>query len=174
MSNLPKRSDFLDAAEVSHCGHYRWSLTRGLDPFGEGLCLFVMLNPSTADAHIDDPTSRRCINFAMRWGYAQLVICNLFSFRATKPGDMKKAADPVGRLTDGILYQYASSASRIVCAWGQDGVTNDRDIEVMRILRAANSEIYCLGETKNGSPVHPLYQPATAALNPYKGRSPLD
>ena len=30
--------------------------------------LFIMLNPSTADADVDDPTIRRVVNFAKSWG----------------------------------------------------------------------------------------------------------
>jgi hypothetical protein len=54
------------AAVVSECGLYSYSLTRR---WAHGpKALFVMLNPSTADAMVDDPTIRRCIGFARRQG----------------------------------------------------------------------------------------------------------
>ena len=44
------------------------------------LILFIGLNPSTADETKNDPTIRRCINFAKDWGYGGVMIANLFAF----------------------------------------------------------------------------------------------
>lgn len=71
------------SATISECGRYRYRLTRR---FADGPCAtFVMLNPSTADETIDDPTIRRCRNFAIREGCGGLVVVNLFAYRATDP-----------------------------------------------------------------------------------------
>jgi hypothetical protein len=52
---------------LSDCGTYRYELWRR---WAEGPhVLFVMLNPSTADAVTDDATIRKCIGYAKRWGY---------------------------------------------------------------------------------------------------------
>lgn len=48
-------------AVISDCGQYRYALSRGGWMGGKGTVLFVMLNPSTADASEDDPTIRRCV-----------------------------------------------------------------------------------------------------------------
>lgn len=50
--------------------------------------MFVGLNPSTADETEDDQTIRRCVGFAMDWGYGGLCMGNLFAIRATKPKNM--------------------------------------------------------------------------------------
>lgn len=50
-------------ALISQCGQYRYWLTRIWDETIRPLPI-IMLNPSTADASIDDPTIRRCISFA--------------------------------------------------------------------------------------------------------------
>jgi hypothetical protein len=42
---------------------------------------FIGLNPSTADESQDDPTVRRCIDFAKRWGAGALCMTNIFAFR---------------------------------------------------------------------------------------------
>lgn len=65
-------------------------------PHGHQFAQFIGLNPSTADETRDDPTIRRCIGFAKLWGYGALCMTNLFAFRATKPRDMRQAADPIG------------------------------------------------------------------------------
>jgi hypothetical protein len=88
-------SRIIRSAEVSECGRYRWWLRRGWQllnrgehVIGRGVCCFVMLNPSTADDTYDDPTIRRCVQFATRWGYDALSVRNLFPWRATDPGDL--------------------------------------------------------------------------------------
>lgn len=73
------------SAVFSECGNYRYALIRDGWLGGEGAVLFVMLNPSTADATSNDPTTRRCIGFAQRWGFASLAIANLYAYRATVP-----------------------------------------------------------------------------------------
>lgn len=54
-----------------------------------------MLNPSTADENVDDPTIRRCINFAKDWGYGGMYVGNLFAFRTAYPKELKEAGFPV-------------------------------------------------------------------------------
>ncbi|HHM8581358.1 DUF1643 domain-containing protein [Pseudomonas aeruginosa] len=48
------------SAIISECGQYRYLLTRPGDCLADkGTAVFLMLNPSTADAALDDPTIRR-------------------------------------------------------------------------------------------------------------------
>lgn len=161
----------MDDADLSECSTYRWSLTRRLDLWGDGNCLFIMLNPSTADAMLDDPTIRRCKAFATDWGHQKLTVVNLFSFRATDPTELKTAADPIGHRTNEIIAAEAATASTIVCAWGAHGGLMDRDREVTDMLKATGAQLQCLNVTKDGFPCHPLYQPKACALKPYGGRS---
>ena len=72
-------------ADISPCGRYRYSLWRKWGP--GATCMFVGLNPSTADETADDPTIRRCMAFARDWGYGALCMANLFAYRATDPAD---------------------------------------------------------------------------------------
>jgi hypothetical protein len=73
-----------DRAACPVCEVYRYELRRVWDA-QLGLACWVMLNPSTADANEDDPTIRRCVNFARTWGYGGIVVRNLFALRATDP-----------------------------------------------------------------------------------------
>ena len=79
-------------AVFSPCRTYRYALSR-VWAADKPYALFIGLNPSTADETLDDPTIRRCIDFAKRWGYGGLVMANLFAYRATEPSEMKAATD---------------------------------------------------------------------------------
>ena len=121
--------------------------------------MFIGLNPSTADETNDDPTIRRCIRFAKRWGYSGLCMMNLFAFRATSPEDMKaiENRDPVGPDNDRALIDIAEDADVIVAALGTHGKYMGRDEEVKAML----PQLHYLRLTKDGFPSHPLYLPKT-------------
>jgi len=139
------------SAVLSPCGLYRYELWRR---WSDGPhVLFVMLNPSTADATNDDPTIRKCIAYAKRWGFGAICVANLFAFRATDPKEMKRASDPVGPDNDATLARLASEAKIIVAAWGKDGSHLSRDKEVIALLNNPT----CLHRNNDGSPGHPLY-----------------
>ncbi len=147
-------------AEISDDGLFRFTLTRTWDSV-KGYVVFIGLNPSTADAAIDDPTVRRCVRFAADWGYGGLVIVNLFAFRATQPRDMMAAADPVGESNDYYLVNAARRAGLVVAAWGANGTYTGRDLEVAGLIaEKTRHQLHSLGTTKDGSPKHPLYVPA--------------
>lgn len=141
-------------AVLSGCGRYRYTLTRSLG-FGERTCVFVMLNPSTADAQLDDPTIRRCIGFAKTWDMHRLVVVNLFAWRATSPDDMKSAADPVGPENDAWLRSAIPGADCVVCAWGKHGDYRGRAKQVIGMF--PRRVFHVLALNKDGSPKHPLY-----------------
>jgi hypothetical protein len=146
------------SAEISADGRYRYTLEREWMT-GEGTCLFVMLNPSTADATEDDPTIRRCIGFAQRWGYQRLDVGNLFAMRATDPEDMLETTprDATGPDNDEWLGRLAARADRVVVAWGAHPLAVFRAAAVQSLLLKRHDAIHCLGTTKNGGPRHPLY-----------------
>ena len=146
------------SAVLSECGTYRYALWREWMT-GEGTCLFVMLNPSTADASEDDPTIRRCIGFAQRWGYGRLAVANLFAFRATEPNALLSATDPVGPENEHWLGQLFDDASLVIAAWGASvrPVAAHRECEVIAKCRMFGVRLDCLGLTKENLPRHPLY-----------------
>lgn len=142
-------------AILSPCGLYRYLLWRAASSRGSGTCLFVMLNPSTADADRDDPTLRRCISFASSWGFARVELANLFAFRATDPEELLQAADPVGPDNDRYVLEAARRAHRIVVAWGAHGTHLGRGDTVRKML--AEFQVLSFGLTATGQPRHPLY-----------------
>jgi hypothetical protein len=143
-------------AAFSPCGHYRYYLKICWD-VGQ-VCNFIGLNPSTATERADDPTIRKCKGFARRWGFSGIVMTNLFAFRATKPGDMKAHADPIGELNNHFLKQVARGCHRSVAAWGNDGVHLNRAAVVAALLKKERTlALTCLGVTGQQQPAHPLY-----------------
>ena len=145
-------------AIISPCGMYRYALTRAGDTsFGKrGKAMFLMLNPSTADATLDDPTIRRCRSFASSWGFNGIAVANLYALRSTDPAALWLHCDPVGPDNDDHLYEMAVAHGRVVCAWGANA-RDDRVAAVVTRLRDAGAQLTCLGTTKNGAPRHPLY-----------------
>lgn len=154
------------SAVISDCGLYRYRLERQWAwPCDGGYPItacFVMLNPSTADADVDDPTVRKCVGFARRWGCQKLIVVNLFGIRSTDPAGIDAAADPVGPENDRYLRDGISSARIVVAAWGAMRQAERRADVAARILldsRRSGGKPVCLGRARNGAPRHPLMLP---------------
>ena len=157
---------------------YRFRLERCWDPSGS-TCVFVMLNPSTADDVVDDPTIRRCLGFAVRLGHGRLIVLNVYPCRATDPDALPAAIRAAPPLMAGenervarLVFEGLSAADDVVAGWGAwfdryrsgppAGVS---PLEVLRIAEAAGvRRVLCLRQTRSGAPAHPLYLPA--ALEP--------
>lgn len=161
------------SALISECGNYRYYLTRAIvdrPPEQVAPLVFVMLNPSTADAELDDATIRRLKGFAKSWRAPGLMVVNLFAYRATEPKKMLQALDPIGPDNDDWIRYAGKIASKVVVAWGANGPT-DRVHEVVSILREChNAPLYCLGVTQSGSPRHPLYVKSDQILIEWEGK----
>lgn len=164
MGDLFMQSD----ARLSECGLYRYSLTRTWDS-SISPAVFVMLNPSTADGTVDDPTIKRCMSFAQTWGRGGIAVVNLFAFRATDPDAMKAASDPVGPENDAEILRCVAGADRVVAAWGVHGGYKGRDSAVVELLRKAGRSMACFGTTKDGYPRHPLYVATATPLALFAG-----
>lgn len=157
-------------AVFSDCGRYRYVLTRSWDAKKPEL-LVVMLNPSTADAAVDDPTIRRVIRFADDHGYGELRVMNLYALCSADPEDLGHSdIDPVGPENERTLG--AALAGRWMCdrpalaAWGATKWSRARASQVLTHFSGVNW--VCLGTTKDGSPRHPLYVPASQRFVPYR------
>ncbi len=146
---------------------YRYLLMRRVS-LAETTCLFIMLNPSTADETQNDPTIRRCIGYARRWGYGVLAVANIFAWRATDPQELHDlrfrhasttTITAVGPENDLHIVGAASHADKIICAWGNHGLLYDRGQQVLDLTDFAKAKRYHLGLTKGGQPKHPLYIP---------------
>lgn len=129
----------LKSASISTCQTWRYRLERTWGD-GKGMVLWIMLNPSTADAKTDDATIKKITEFTHRWCYSGLVVCNLYAYRCTDPKELK----------------------------GLDSMTR-RGRLVARLVRHFGLTPMCFKMNKNGSPVHPLYQSYKTNLIEFKG-----
>ena len=147
-------------------GCYRYLLWREWDANRSRL-LWILLNPSLADAATEDPTLGRCVAFSRLWGYGGLEIVNLFAYRSPYPSDLLHAADPVGPENDQFISDAAQRASGVLLAWGQRGRYLQRDRAVLALFAGQQMLApQCLGLTKVGCPRHPLYVKSTTPPTP--------
>lgn len=159
-------STTIDPRPVSQ---YRNELWRRVGREDGALVVFVMLNPSTADDTTDDPTVRRCIGFAKSAGVGagMMLITNLFTYRATDPADLSRAAmagvDVVGQADAVIDTALDLFPALIIAAWGAHrvrgpaGKYDGRALDVTNRINRAGFDLACLGMTAAGQPRHPLY-----------------
>jgi hypothetical protein len=152
-----------DIAHFSECGNFRYLLTREFG--GEPTCLFIMLNPSTADAERDDPTIRRCTSFAKREGFGRLEVVNLYGFRSPSPSVLFASPDPAGPDNDREIEGALDRADSVVVAWGNHA-EQERVNKVVGLIERSGKASNCFGLTKLGQPKHPLYLKAETSLRP--------
>lgn len=161
-------------ATISACKKYRYTLSRIWDD-SKPAVLFIMCNPSTADADVDDPTIRRCINFAKAWGFGALHVVNLFAFRSSKPGDLLDAEDPIG--PDNIFHinEMVKVSNLIISAWGNSKIVEKlckKFSSYKPFLGIKVSDLDYIELAKDGTPKHPLY--LSADLKPSNTAVPND
>lgn len=143
-------------ALFSPMGRYRYRLWRRWEPERPHV-VWVLLNPSTADAEQDDPTIRRCMGYARAWHFGGIEVVNLFALRGSDPKVIYEADDPVGPENDIHLLEAALEGELVVCAWGAHGSHQGRSAAVLRGLRAIGVVPHALKLTAGGEPGHPLY-----------------
>lgn len=155
----------LSDALISDCGQYRYWLTRYWDA-EKPTVAWVMLNPSTADHRLDDPTIRRCIAFSKDWGFGGLSVVNLYAYRSPSPKDLWKIPDPIGPDNDKHLV-YQTQSRHVIAAWGKNAKP-DRAKEVFNLIHPMAVSVQALKLTKDGQPWHPLYVPGNTERITFK------
>jgi hypothetical protein len=154
-------------AVFGHNRTYRYVLLRRWSDATPEPLIVIGLNPSTADENTDDPTVRRCVRYAERWGFGSLIMLNIFAYRATDPRTMLHYPTPIGPDNNSIIIGTCAVEQRerdamVLCAWGAHGAHMLRGIGVRRMLEREGVALHHLGLTKAGEPRHPLYLPSTA------------
>jgi hypothetical protein len=156
-------------AIISDCGQYRYHLWRRWDETLPTM-VWVMLNPSTADASKNDPTIRRCIGFAKREGCGGISVRNVFALRATDPRKLLDHPDPFGRHNEEHLLaaRNVSLLTVLVLGWGARFNKRLNHYYNTAAVCLLPQKPYCFGVTERGEPRHPLYLKSDASLVPWK------
>lgn len=152
-------------ATLSPDGRHRYELGRRW-ALGQAV-LWVMLNPSVADAQTDDQTTRRCMALTRAWGFSAAVLVNLYAMRSTDPLALLHADDPEGPDNPATVAGWLEAAvepgpgvpsvAKVVVAWGASLPLSRRPhhTDVLGLAAAAGVPLWCLGRTQNGQPRHP-------------------
>lgn len=157
-------------AVMSDCGRYRQVMRRWLgEAFPDDYILFIGMNPSTADASVDDPTCAREWTFARREGFSAMVKCNVGDYRATAPKMLTApgivAASPANLPA---IREAAKGAGRVVLCHGKlNKALAQAGREIVEALRADGVDLWCFGTNADGSPKHPLYLRADTPIVPF-------
>lgn len=172
--------EMTEGAELSPCANYRYILARPCGgPLMDGpllragvdaevlrarTVLWVMLNPSTASATVDDPTIRKVRTYSAASGMWRFLVCNLFAWRSTEPAGLLKVAHPVGPLNDVWIQEALASSALVVCAWGSVAkvrkLVEARVPDVLSMVRRTHA-VHALSFNSDGGPGHPLYLDGT-------------
>lgn len=139
---------------------YRYQLWRIWDT-KKPCVLWIMHNPSIADALIDDPTIRRITNFTKDWGYGGIYVGNMFPYRSTDPKNLLgKPFSEIAPLENiRHINEMKSKCELFILAYGNPIIKDstpkffDEDWQALKL-------------TKFGNPCHPLYLKST--LKPQK------
>lgn len=160
-------SDRRGWAQFSDDGKLRYRLARSLteQPLklvgnciqGAKRIVFLMLNPSTADAFKLDPTVNECRKRACKLGADVFEVINLFAFRSAYPKDLKSSTDRGSDArNDEAILAACKGAELIIAAWGNHGTLDAREVHVRTLLSQHNIKLHHLGFTASGNPKHPL------------------
>lgn len=156
-------------AVISECGKYRYWLERG--EAAAPYVAWVLANPSTADAELDDPTVRKARGFTERWGYKRFVFVNVFAYRSTDPKGLLGVKDAVGPENERYIREAVMRADLVVAAWGNAIVKPKRPQAAWTrrevIAKATIKPVMCLGYTADRSPRHPLMLAYSTQLETY-------
>ncbi len=164
------------SAIISKDGEYRYRLDRELDNDGPPLGV-IMINPSTADAEVDDATIRSLLRICRDQGFGHLTVGNLFAYRSTDVKALADVLDPVGseneHFQQQIIEQTVQQGGKVVVAWGDEKkIPKSHVWAVLDFLWlyyeiTRNRPLHCFGFTKNGSPKHPLFLKSTTPIEVY-------
>ncbi len=147
-------------------GAFRYHLWRSEGAGARSLCL-ILLNPSIADAMIDDPTIRKGWGFARGTGFNSIDVLNAYAYRATDPKDLKRAGYPVGVDNDATIKHVLSRyVDRVIVGWGNH-IQRARGEEIIRLIESCGHTPEALHVTNKGEPGHPLYLPYSNNPQPF-------
>lgn len=140
----------------------RLVLERGVGEWAAG---WLMCNPSRADHERDDPTVGRVIAHSARAGYPRSLVGNVWGLRTPYPADLWRMLDAglytpeMRRANLEALAMIGAQCAVHVAAFGAEpcrrhyrAVSDALDAFTL----GGRFPLYCLGETDDRMPLHPL------------------
>lgn len=158
------------SAIISPCGMYRYRLEREVQAEGKVFAYFG-INPSTADASVDDATVRKWRGFTLRNGGRRFIVGNVFSFRATDVRDLIHDKVDCDAEHWRHIRQIVADADILVPCWGARSKLPPgkfkRPEVLMQCLVESGKPVMHFGTTKSGDPKHPLMLGYDTPLTPW-------
>jgi hypothetical protein len=147
------------SAIISPCGRYRYRLERTVAMDGPVYAYFGV-NPSKADASLNDATVRKWIGFTKILGGSRFIVGNVFAYRATDVAELATVDDPYGPEIGDHITSIIEDADILVPCWGNTTKVPPHlqgafDV-LMDALVSSGKPVYHFGQTKAGDPKHPL------------------
>lgn len=137
-------------------------------------CLYIMLNPSTADLEQSDPTIDKCIKIAKHNNYGSITIVNLFSLRTPKPEELLDAEIRTIPKNLEIIKEAIDETDRIVAAWGEKGTWFNANYPILKYMQDSGKKLYYLESNRYGWPKHPLFLKLDSVMKEYFYKDNLD
>lgn len=147
------------SAILSPCGLYRYRLDRTVAMDGP-VYAFFGVNPSTADASVDDATVRKWIGFTKKWNGGRFIVGNVFAYRATDVKALAAVEDAFGDDIGEHITDIIEEADILIPCWGNETKVPPQlrfafDVLMDKLLDSGKPVMH-FGKTKDGSPKHPL------------------
>lgn len=163
-------TDLIRSAELSPCGTFRYRLDRIVGPGRKAL--WIGVNPSTADAEIDDQSIRKLYGFGNVLGIGHWIVANKFAFRSTDVSMLSVILDPIGPDNDKHLMHAMAEADVVIAGWGNlsklPAGLRQRYLDICLMADLLNITLWCWGTNEGGDPRHPLMLPYTTRLVPWQ------
>jgi hypothetical protein len=166
----------MNSAIISECGLYRTRLDRECCPSYAGSLVYAYfgVNPSTADASINDQTVKKWIGFTVRNNGHRFIVGNVFSYRATVVKDLAALVDTVPLRHDDHHWHIKAiiaEADILVPCWGRvdklPRALRGYPAELMELLLRSGKPVLHFGKTKSGDPTHPQMLGYDTPLTPW-------
>lgn len=148
-----------NGAVISPCEVYRYRLDRHVGA-GSLVAFLCGVNPSTADASIDDHTVSKWRGFGQRLGWRRFMVGNVFGYRATSVRELATAEDPFGPSNAQHITDMMAEADVLVPCWGRREkvpkmLRGQFDV-ILNAMRDTGKPMMCWGRTAGGDPLHVL------------------
>ncbi|QDY42240.1 DUF1643 domain-containing protein [Candidatus Pantoea soli] len=158
-------------AVISPCNQYRYRLDREVAAEGKVIAYFGV-NPSYADASIDDNTVIRMRSFTLSHQGKRFIVGNVFSYRSTNVRKLASTNDCFGLEHKFYLNQIIDEADILVPCWGSrnklpQNLRQHLD-SMLRLLLSSGKPVYSFGLTATGDPRHPLMLAGSTKLIPWE------